>query len=313
MTSVTRCRPAAGNRSGRPGVGTGVTSTASSAARARTTLWAALVAILLAGCGVGQDQAGPGPSVPPRPDDRPTGADELVMRVESCCGMVRYDDALGTLPSFSLLSDGFAYGDSPVAFEVEPALPPVVRVRLDEADVERLLAAAAEAGFLADEIDFGEPRISDVPTTRLTVVAGGRTFTQSAYALGVDGGDDDLSARQRAHRRRLERLVDRAEALLLPGEDYLPERITVYARAADTDDGGGPPSQAWPVGDPATWEVQDDLGDDRCRTFDGAEAEAVIEAADHAPRSTLWTVGASSYELVLRPLLPDESDPCPAG
>ncbi len=285
---------------------------------ARSALPAAVAAcLLLAGCGVGLDRSDPAPPSPPRLDERPTGADELVMRIESCCeGFARHDQVLGALPPFSLLGDGSAYGPSPVAFEVEPALPPVVRVRLDEADIEDLLAAAADAGFLDHEIDFGEPRISDAPTTRLTVVVGGRTFTQSAYALGIDGGDDDLTARQRADRRRLEQLVDDAETLLLPGEAYVADRFTVYARAveAGVDSGSGatPTTRAWPLGDPATWERQDDLGDDRCRTFHGVEAERLFEAVDGVPRHTQWTVETSTYELVLRPLLPDEPDPCPA-
>lgn len=291
-------------------------TTAKLAARTRTALATALAAaVLLAGCGVGQARAGSGPPSQPRLDVRPAGADELVMRVQSCCGgFVRYDDALGTLPSFSLLGDGSVYGDSPVAFEVQPALPPLVRVRLEEADVDQLLADVAEAGFLTDEIDFGDPRISDVATTTLTVVAGGRTFVQSAYALGADGGDDDLTARQRADRRRLDQLVDRAEAMLdRPGEAYIADRITVYARAADTGARDSVPRRAWPLDDPATWELQDDLGDDRCRTFDGAEAQEVVDAVDGATRPTQWTVGSSTYELVLRPLLPDEPNPCPAG
>jgi hypothetical protein len=58
---------------------------------------------------------------------------------------------------------------------------------ITEDGIQRLLAAAQQAGLLAPPPDYTAPtNVADVPDTVVTINAGGSTYTHSAYALGFE-------------------------------------------------------------------------------------------------------------------------------
>jgi len=276
-----------------------------------------LVVAALAACGA-TTTVGVEPTPSTRPTSSipegsvPTGADQVVIRVNSCCGLVPFGVGLRYVPRLSVFGDGTTVVPAAQGPDGQvPAVTPLRRGHLSRAQILDLLSAADEAGLLGDEIDFGSPAVTDVPSTTVTLVVDGHTYRQSAYALHEDF-EDHLPAPAREARDRLRDFLTEAERVVgRPDEAFRPERVTVFAIVPGRDGGDlSGPIHAWPLEDPAVWPEGERARSYRCRTFEGSDADAVLAFANPTAEGTLWQVGEDRYRLVFRPLLPDETDGC---
>lgn len=244
----------------------------------------------------------------------PAGARQVVLRVESGGGFVPVQFNLRAMPSFTLYGDGtIVTPGAVIQIYPGPALTPLVRTKLSEAKVQALLRRARAAGLLArGRIDYGQPAVSDMPTTTLTVNAGGRHVVRAAYGLSADAGAGGLTAAQAAARRALARFIG-----ALPqgagGGRLTPHGLAVYVGPFRGQPQAGARRIVWPLKrDLATAGKRPSSGFDfRCMTVVDAAATTLLATLRKANEQSRWSMRGRpgrSYQLVVRPLLPDEPD-----
>lgn len=245
----------------------------------------------------------------------PTGASKVVLRVSSGGGFVPVEYNLRAMPSFTLYGNGTVIVPGPVIqIYPGPAVYPLVRSKLSERQVQALLLRARQAGLLArravDYGDMGTIGISDAPTTTVILNAAGRHITRHAYALGITAGNGRLTPAQVKARKALARFV-----ASLPegasGASYAPHAIAVYV---------GPfRGQAQPGGRRVVWPLASNLAtagkpvasglEYRCILVGGAGAKKLTAALRKANERSRWIARPGTtvaYQLIARPLLPDE-------
>jgi len=266
-----------------------------------------------------------------QPPTIPTGANDVVLRVDTRGGFTPVEYQLGIVPGLTVYGDGRVIESGPVTEQYPPhALPNLVTGRLSRDAIGRLVQLAADAELLGPAIDFGRPGVTDMATTEVTINASTCSdraacpapTPQHAYALEFPPvhGDPGLSTAQLAARRRLRSwvaAVDRA-ATRAATEPYVASEVAVYARPADTVaagvDGIEPGAADWPLGDLAT--IGTPIGGTganttyRCAVVRGSDAERVLAAAAGASSITRWRAAGAEYSIVFRPLLPNEHT-CP--
>jgi hypothetical protein len=256
----------------------------------RRLLAVAAAGTLLAACG-GSPRATP-----------PAGADEIVVQVVTRGGFGAESRQPAQLPQVSVFGDGRVITEGPTTLEYPgPALPNLQEYRLTRDGLAAIVDEARDLGLLDDPSpDFGDPGITDQPTTTVTVRVDGRTRQVDVYALGFDDG---LTAEQRENRRRLQQFIGAAGhphavgVLVVPGSArrYEPEALAVIVETflpdIETEE------RDWPLGD---------LAGTTCAVFRDDDLAAVLDAARGARQDVRWLSGDESYWLVFRPLLPDE-------
>ncbi|MDX6573252.1 MAG: hypothetical protein QOC86_2408 [Gaiellales bacterium] len=245
----------------------------------------------------------------------PTSADAVVLRVTTGGGFVAPQTNLRLLPSFTLYGDGTVIVPGVVRqIFPGPAISPLLRRHLSESRMQALLRRARAAGLLAGgPVDYGDMSavgISDAPTTTLLLNAAGRHVTRSAYALGAGRGGGRMSPRQMRARAALAHFV-----AALPsgpgGSPYAPRAIAVYVAPATGQPPAGAGRVAWPLKrDLATagTKVSNGLGY-RCIAVRGKDATTLLARLRAADERSRWFVRGRrgrTYEVIARPLLPDE-------
>lgn len=288
-----------------------------------TALVLTLVAAACAETDPGAGNGGPTGITGPSGGTGPThagGANEVVLRVATEGGFVPVEVNLAAIPGFTAYGDGTAITTGPqIEIYPGPALPNLIATPLTAEGLDALIRAALDAGLGkdADHIDLGHMAISDMPTTVFTLVIDGTAHVTRVYALGAVSeqppgmNDDEWAARQ-----RLETFAAQLGDLRswLPagsvGEDapYVPSAMRIYVGPYAGDAQLEQEAIAWPldrdlgsIGEPTP------LADRRCVVLDGADLDAVWPLAQQANTLTPWTSGGTSYSIVFRPLLPDES------
>lgn len=245
----------------------------------------------------------------------PTGAAKVVLRVSSGGGFVPVQFNLRAMPSFTLYGNGTVIVPGPVIqIYPGPAVTPLVRSKLSERQVQALLLRARRAGLLGpraiDYGDMGTVGISDAPTTTLIVNAAGRHIKRQAYALGITTQSGRLTPAQAKARQALARFIARLPQGV-SGASYAPHAIAAYV---------GPfRGQAQPGGRRVVWPLESNLAtagkpvssglEYRCILVGGAGAKKLTAALRKANELSRWIArpGATvAYQLVARPLLPDE-------
>ena len=278
--------------------------------------------VAIAGLGIaacGSD--GPGPSsassdstLPTVPADgqgdgytHPTGADEVVVSYAELGGFTTREYAFQQPPSVLISGDGRLF--SPGAqIEIYPGpLLPAVQVRtITEAGIQQILAAADEAGLLADVDYTAETNIADASTATVTISADGETWVHEAYALGFAGPDgvEPTSERQALLRfvtqlTDLEALVgseNLGEATLFEPTEYEIEAIAVDDLSAYGTDGIEPTVEVWPA------DVSVRLADAaECTVVQASEVGELLASANQL---TFFTDAGVTYQLLARPALP---------
>ncbi|MDQ4039898.1 MAG: hypothetical protein M3313_16505, partial [Actinomycetota bacterium] len=267
------------------------------------------------GCGSvlqGPDDAGgtggrPGAA----PYDHPTGADDVLVSVKAEGGFLPLEYNLRNTAQFLLLGDGTVIVPG-VMIEIYPgpAIRPLQAARVTEGQIQELFAAAEEAGLLEGQIDYGEPGVTDVPTTTVTLTSNGRTVSHSAYALSYpEAPDANLSAEQLAAREALQGFIDAAQGLAgADSQQYVPNGVVAYRISSESappvDEGLDPEPMVWPI---ATAPETPVIGIDSCIEVIGAEAQTLLEALGQANELTPWMIGSDPpTPMVFRPLLPGD-------
>jgi len=274
-----------------------------------------LASVALIGCGSvlqgpGDDGGGPGSA----PYDHATGAEDVLVSIKVDGGYTPFEYNLRNTAQFLLLGDGTVIVPG-VMIEIYPgpAINPLQVATIREGQIQELFAAADEAGLLAGEIDYGQPGITDVPTTTVTLTIGDRTVSQSAYALSYqDAPDPNLSAENIAARETLQGFIDTAQSLAGgASEEYLPTGVVAYRlgpeSAPPVEEGLEQEPRAWPI---ATAPAMPEAGGDAvgtCVVVTGDEATTLLEALMEANELTPWLVGTDpASRMAFRPLLPGD-------
>lgn len=282
--------------------------------RPAMTFLAALAVLLISACGSGDnDTTKVGTTV-----SYPTGSTDVVLQVESCCGYTSMEYQLSLVPTATIYGDGRTIVSGPVTEQYPPhALPNLLTGHVDRATIVALLNQARADGLL-EPLDFGEPPISDYPTTTVTI-NDGTEHTQAVYALGVEDGEHrtalGLTDAQVQARRRIQDFVTAvAEAAARDARvAYEPQAVAVFVSPAPNsviDDAVAPGSAAWPLGDLATLGAPLEFGPYRCGVLTGADATSALTAAATATSITRWQSAGAEYTIAWRPLLPAETT-CP--
>lgn len=292
--------------------------------RGATFLAVTVVSVL--GVGACGSSTGP-PQV--RTRSIPTGATDVVIRVDTRGGFTPVEYQLSIVPELTIYGDGRVIVTGPVTEQYPPrALPNLLTGRLDRAAVVALIDRA-RTDRLLETVDFGEPQITDNPTTTVTVNDGSE-HVQRVYALGVESEPHELddptspaalraalglTDAQTQSRRRLQDFVTAAEnsASRVATEPYASSEVAIYVRPTDpvaADDPVEAGHAAWPLGDLTSFGSSDADTDNRCGVLTGADAATALAAAARATNITRWESGGSTFSIVWRPLLPDEHT-CP--
>ena len=265
-------------------------------------------------------------TVPPGTGGANRAADSLILRMSTEGGFLPPDFRFRQIPEFTLTGDGrvFSLG-AQIEIYPPPAMPPVLVRTVTAEAVAEIIKEAKAAGLDGPDKEYRYDLVADAGTTVFSFIDDdGATHTISAYALGMEaqGGDPPpgQTADERAARAKLADLQKKLSDLSswLPkgsvGEDKPaePTKIRVFAGAYATN--AEEPQQT-----PKAWPLSTPLGtfgapaDDtyRCGVVEGADLDRLLPELKASTTRTPWTSAGKQYELILRPLLPDESG-CPA-
>jgi hypothetical protein len=235
------------------------------------------VALLASGF-AGDSQAQAGDSTSPSLG----GANALVLRTKTSGGLAGLGGP-GTMPDFSLYGDGRAItgGARPTEYHLTPQA------------LRRLVADAKKAG-LATPRTADNPNVSDAMYEVITFVIAGRPRITKIIRGG--GLEDDPAA------RFLPRLMP---ANWPPGDQsadprpYHPTRVAVLASSSrESGDGTAP---KWPF-KPLSAGTR--VGMRTCTVLTGGDVAKAQRVAGR-PR---WRDRGETFQVTIRPLLPDERD-----
>jgi hypothetical protein len=239
----------------------------------------------------------------------PSGADDLVLRVESFGGFVPAEQNIGRIPAVSVYADGRLITQGPTTM-IYPgkALPNLQEQLLTPEFVQDLVRRGTAAG-VRNGADFGSPNIADAPYTR--VVVGDQSV--NVLALGeAQANDPRLTAAQRDARTKLSAYVKELQSLpsaegVAKPVQYQPETLAALARkyVAPQDANLAGPEKAWPGPALPGDTLYENLGIG-CVAVTGAEKDTVWKAAESATQITPWTSGGGKWGVTFRPLLPEE-------
>lgn len=277
------------------------------------------------------EPATPAPTPSPSPTtsagsiDPPQGdSQDLVLRIDMGGGLAGPDQNALTIPQVSIYADGRVISQGvQILIYPGPALPPLMLSRLSPAGLAQVLDAAAEAGLTGGDRHYPLRGIPDAHTTTFSVAVGGETHVVTVEALGIEAGhEDQLDATElQARQAMLEfqgSLTDLRSWLgtdvIADGLTYEFDELRVFARP------GLPPEEPdlvqpdleWPLSEPLASAGQPyPMGEDaRCLTVSGDDLLTLLPLAMSANQLTLWESDGARYEVLFRPLLPDETG-CP--
>lgn len=279
-------------------------------------------ALLGAACArVSGGNGGDDPS--PQGIDHPTGADQIILEIDSCCGFTPIEYQLKVMPSFALLGDGrIVVQGAQIEIYPGPALPALASRTVTEEGIQAILEAAREAGLFGPDHHYDTMNVTDAPTTTFTLVADGERHVISAYALDMTYDDASMPKNERTARAALvefnQKLGDLAS--WLPdgalGEEAMYEipglRVFVTGEPRMEPDVPQAPMD-WPL-DEALEEFGDPVENHstiRCGAVTEDGLAMLLPKAREANELTPWSSGGQAFGLVLRPMLPHESG-CPA-
>jgi hypothetical protein len=283
----------------------------------------AAVAVLASACGgVGTDDPGSGGTTGATGASgigHPTGADQLILRVAYEGGFVPYEYTLGSTPFWSLFGDGTLIVPGPqIEIYPGPALPNLIATPVSEDGIQAILEAARDAGLMDGDANYGNQCIADAATTVFTTDADGQTSVVSAYALDVGepastcGNGEDADAR--AKLAEFQAMLSDLRSWLPNGSvgaerTYDPTEMRVYVLPYQGDAELPQDPIEWPLERPLDsfgGPVENASSDTSCGVVTGEDLTTLLAAARNANALTPWTGGGTEYQLIFRPLLPDE-------
>jgi hypothetical protein len=254
------------------------------------------------------------------PAAHPTGKTEVVLQVALEGGFVTPETNLTRAPGFTLFGDGTVIVTGPmIEIYPQPALPNLQTTTISQEAIDEIVSAAQEAGLFANDVDYGQPGITDIPSTTITVNAGGQTYISNIYALGMEQGAGGLTMEQQQARAAITALSNQLFDLTafqtgeVKWEPYAYTALAVYATPVDPstapDDAAVQPNQLdWPLGDLSTISKAVQPEGFRRVVVSGSDLKALQPLLSQATQITLWKSGATEYHLSFRPLLPNETN-----
>jgi hypothetical protein len=298
--------------------------------RTPAALAAALaVAVLAAACGSsggpgetpnGSPGSTPGSTPGATPDATgigyPTGATDVILRMDEGGGFMQWGYSAVQTPVFTL------YGDGTIIFRPntwpEPRADGVIvqdplrTARLAPDQVQELLRFALGAGGLGiAKARYENPMVADAGTTTFFLHVDDGEKTVSAYALGMEGEPGPDSQVLRALSELAERLRDFDRGGAFSSAAYAPERYRGSLLESTPD----MPLRPWPWADlaPADFETPADPQHPvsyphRTLTPDEAAALDIENTQGGVHQVFLAGPDGKAYMFVLRPLLPDEAE-----
>ena len=134
---------------------------------------------------------GPNPTASPVGIEHPTGAGDVVFRIEESGGFVPVEYNMTYAPNFTLYGDGTVVFRDPTAIPPEPVgnvtrLMPFQTVKLDEAGVQAFLERVLGPGGLGAAVGPYTCNCADIPTTTFTINADGQTKRVDVTGLSPD-------------------------------------------------------------------------------------------------------------------------------
>ena len=291
---------------------------------------ATLGALVAAGCGGADTDSPAGSSTTPPASqagaiEHATGPTDIVLRVNTGGGFVPVEFNLKSLPSYTLYGDGTVIRPVVSSADVAqaPNVTPLETIKLDETGIQSLLEQAKAAGLLApgtvDYGDMGALGVSDMPTTNVTLNAGGVTASHDAYGLlfaPTEPPAGNLTPAQRDARAALRGFVALTEQQDPKATAYAPTRLAVWIAPALAQPTGDSEPVVWPLATaPAVSDTPGAEGIDfRCTVVEGDDAATLVDAVQKAPAGAQWIASPdrnATFQVVVRALLPDEAG-CPA-
>ncbi|GAA3872838.1 hypothetical protein GCM10022243_42490 [Saccharothrix violaceirubra] len=266
-----------------------------------------VVGLVAAACGPDRDDAVTNGETAADTEALPTGAHELVLRMDYSPGFARVPET-APFPAFSLYGDGrIVTADIDVNAPAAPGGWQRAReLRTDSAGIRRLVRAAHATGLQ----DTTEPS-----GTASTGTPADATSARFVLLDGKNGRHSRTVAAPEAHgdaRGELFRALSDPAAWLGGTVQTAPYRADALAVLRRDEPASDPAARPWPVGAldfPGTR-----LGSGQrvmtCVVLHGESAAAVTARAADVPQYSPWTDGSHTATLELRPLLPDEND-CP--
>ncbi len=221
-----------------------------------------------------------------------------MLRVATGGGLVPRDFLVTAQPDLLLLGDGTVLTPAPGAGGGQ--FVPMLQGRLEEDDVQQLLAAADGAGLLGKPQSYdpaGDITIADAPTTSVSVTADGETHDVSAYALGIGAPEGDTPER--------ERLADFVALAQTAAADAATEPADVdQVRVQVTPHVGQGTIVDWPVADLdlAT------LGE--CAVLEGEAADQVAAVLGGLDGPTWFSQDGRPWQVIGSLVLPGSDAPC---
>jgi hypothetical protein len=281
------------------------------------------LAFIAAACSTAGSPSGSStPTAPPSPEgvDHPTGATDVVLQLEEGGGFVPIEFLAGQAPQLTLFGDGRVVFQPAVTTFPEPGPDGIIRgipwrtAQLDAVQIEELLTfALGQGGLGAARDNYGNDMVADASTSIFTVNAGGLKKTVSVYALGLeDPSATDLVAR-RAFKQLADRLRDFDKGGTIATDVYLPSDF----RAVLVERGGDPQAKpmAWPWPDLKVSDFPANINGVGAVQFPhrkmSAEEVAALKLGEipgGAQGVVLAGPDGKTYSLILRPLLPHESE-----
>jgi len=145
-----------------------------------------VAALGVAACGSDSATPAANDSLPPVTAgyQHPTGADEVVIQYAEVGGFLPREIAFQQTPSVLVSGDGRVFGPgAQIEIYPGPLLPAVQVQSITEEGIQTILAAADEAGLLA-QIEYEQPtNIADAPTAQVTINVDGQELKGSDKPL----------------------------------------------------------------------------------------------------------------------------------
>lgn len=292
----------------------------------RLTLTVVSIALIAAACGSAGPAAFQSASPPPTGSptqagiEHPTGATDVVLQLEQGGGFMPIDFVAAQAPLFTLFGDGRVVFQPTVTTFPEPGPDGIIRTvkwrtaQLDPEQVEELLTFALGQGGLGSARDnYGHDGIADASSSNFTINAGGVKKLVSVYALGVeDPNTPDLVARK-AFKALSDRLTDFDRGGTISTDVYQPTAYRAVLFERDPIPALEP--IAWPWPDVKFTDFKSDVNAaggaqlaHRTMTPDEVAALKVGDVSGGAQGIIVTAPGGKTYTLVLRPLLPNETE-----
>jgi hypothetical protein len=252
--------------------------------------------------------------------EHPTGPTDIVLQLEQGGGFMPIDFVAAQAPLFTLFGDGRVVFQPTVTTFPEPGPDGIIRpakwrtAQLDAEQVDELLTFALGQGGLGSARDnYGHDGIADASSSNFTINAGGLKKLVSVYALGAeDPSTPDLPARK-AFRALSDRLTDFDRGGTISTDVYLPDNFRAILIERDPDPLHEP--MAWPWPDLKVADFKANVNGKGAMGFPHRTMTAVevqdLNLGDipgGAQGVLLSGTDGKTYTLVLRPLLPNETE-----